>query len=216
MPAALRPWLWVAPTATAAAFFATPASSTPTGSSETSHTTPERWNTSATRWASGSECEAHTSPAPDSTISRACAGPPTHAMRSAPNARSSATVGGVPSGGTRPLASETTPARVGHAQLADLLERLPHPLRGHGEEHEVGALELVAAGAERPHLEALRERDPGQVVRVLARGRPARSACSAVRQSSVVRTPARSSRSATAVPNEPAPTTLARRGCWPG
>ena len=82
------------PTATAAAFLATPASSTPTGSSDTSQTTPARWNTSATRWASGSECEAQTSPAPDSTISRACAGPPTQAVRSAPNARSSATVGG--------------------------------------------------------------------------------------------------------------------------
>jgi hypothetical protein len=32
----------------------------------------------------------------------------------------------------------------------------------------------------------------------------------------VVRIPARSSSSATAVPNEPAPTTVARRGCCPG
>ena len=40
-----------------------------------------------------------------------------------------------------------------------------------------------------------------------------RSACSGVRQSSVVRTPARSSRSAIPVPNEPAPTTDARSGC---
>src|SRR5215212_9005330 len=68
MPAAFSPWAWVAPTATAAAFFATPASSTPTGSSETSHTTPDAWNTSATRCASSSECDAHTRPPPDSTI----------------------------------------------------------------------------------------------------------------------------------------------------
>src|SRR6185436_6416743 len=58
MPAALRPWAWVAPTATAAAFFATPASSTPTGSSDTSHTTPALWNVSATRWARASERDA--------------------------------------------------------------------------------------------------------------------------------------------------------------
>ena len=64
MPAAFSPCAWVAPTATAAAFFATPASSTPTGSSDTSHTTPARWNASATRWASASEREAHTRPAP--------------------------------------------------------------------------------------------------------------------------------------------------------
>jgi hypothetical protein len=37
-----------------------------------------------------------------------------------------------------------------------------------------------------------------------------------VRHSSVVRTPARTSSTATAVPNEPATTTVARRGCRPG
>ena len=113
MPAALRPCAWVAPTATAAAFLATPASSTPTGSSDTSQTTPARWNASATRWASDSERDAHTSPAPDSTISSACAGPPTHATRSGPNTASSSAVGVEPSGGTSPLASETMPARSG-------------------------------------------------------------------------------------------------------
>ena len=81
MPAALSPCAWVAPTATAAAFLATPASSTPTGSSETSQTTPARWKASATPWASASERDAQTSPAPDSTISRACEGPPTQATR---------------------------------------------------------------------------------------------------------------------------------------
>ena len=84
IPAALSPCACVAPTATAAAFLATPASSTPTGSSETSQTTPERWNASATPCASASEREAQTSPAPDSTISRACEGPPTHATRCDP------------------------------------------------------------------------------------------------------------------------------------
>ena len=136
---------------------------------------PARWNTSATRWASGSECEAHTSPAPDSTISRACAGPPTQAVRSAPNARSSATVGGVPSGGTRPLASDTMPAVSDTPSARDLLQRLPHPLGRHGQEQQVGALELVVARRRtRRTFEALRQRHARQVVRVLARVAPAR------------------------------------------
>ena len=130
MPAAFRPWAWVAPTATAAAFLATPASSAPTGSSETSHTTPERWKTSATRWASASDRDAHTSPAPDSTISRAWAGPATQAVRSGPNARSSATDGGVPSGGTSPLASDTIPAVSGTPWAAICSSAWPMPLDG--------------------------------------------------------------------------------------
>ena len=113
IPAAFRPSGSVAPAASAAAFFAQPASSTPTGSSDGWQTTPAWWKTSATRSASDGECDAHTSPAPDSTISIACAGPPMQATRSMPNARSSAVVGGVPSGGTSPLVSETIPARRG-------------------------------------------------------------------------------------------------------
>ena len=41
-PATFRPWATVAPDASAAAFLATPASSTPTGSVDSSHTTPAR------------------------------------------------------------------------------------------------------------------------------------------------------------------------------
>ena len=46
-PAALRPCASVAPAASAAAFLAAPASSTPSGSLERSHTTPARVNTCA-------------------------------------------------------------------------------------------------------------------------------------------------------------------------
>ena len=46
-PAAFSPWASVAPAASAAAFFAAPASSTPTGSSDCSHTTPARMKTPA-------------------------------------------------------------------------------------------------------------------------------------------------------------------------
>ena len=109
IPAALRPWAWRFHRHRGHVL-GHPASSTPTGSSETSHTTLLRWKASATRWASVSECDAQTSPAPDSTISRAWAGPPTQATRSAPNAASSTVVGGLPYGGTRPLASDTMPA----------------------------------------------------------------------------------------------------------
>ncbi len=46
-PAAFSPWASVAPEASAAAFFAAPASSTPIGSFDSSHTTPARMNTPA-------------------------------------------------------------------------------------------------------------------------------------------------------------------------
>ena len=170
IPAAFRPWACVAPTATAAAFFATPASSTPTGSSETSHTTPARWNASATPWASASERDAHTSPAPVSTISRACAGPPTQATRSLPNAASSATVGGVPSGRHEALRQRHDPgARPTRPSRPSSAMRLGDALRGHREEDEVGAAELVAVGAERVHPQVARQLDAREVALVAAR-----------------------------------------------
>ena len=145
----------------AAAFFATPASSTPTGSSETSHTTPARWNASATRWASASERErAHQARRRTRTISRACAGPPTQATRSAPNTASSATVGGVPSGGTSPFASETMPARARDARGAQLL-RAPRRARATARRAKIRSArgELVVGGAERAHLQLARQLD---------------------------------------------------------
>ena len=110
-PAALRPCASVAPAARAAAFFAAPASSTPTGSFDTSHTTPASVNMRASDSASTSSVEAATSPAPWVTISRAWAGPPMQAMRSGASCSRNRTVGAVPSGGTRPLARDTTAAR---------------------------------------------------------------------------------------------------------
>ena len=110
-PAAFRPCASVAPAASAAAFLATPDSSTPTGSPDCSHTTPARMKTAAIVAASVASTLAATSPAPSVTISRACAGPPTHATRLAPSAFESSVVGARPSGGTSPLASETTGVR---------------------------------------------------------------------------------------------------------
>ena len=80
---AFSPWASVAPAASAAAFLATPASSTPTGSLDYSQTTPARMKTSAIVSASVVSTLAATSPAPSVTISRACAGPPTQATRPA-------------------------------------------------------------------------------------------------------------------------------------
>src|SRR5207253_2197340 len=79
------------------------------------------------RSARSGERDAQMSPAPPSTISRACAGPPTHATRADPKARSNASVGGVPSGGTRPFVNDTTPAcgttwRVSSAIAASIPE----------------------------------------------------------------------------------------------
>ncbi len=216
IPAALSPCAWVAPTATAAAFLATPASSTPTGSSETSQTTPERWNASATRCASASEREAQTRPAPDSTISRACAGPPTHATRCGPKARSSATVGGSALRRHQALGQRddpgARPTRPGRSAPRAPRRR---PFDGTARKTRSVRRELVVARAERAHVQLARELDARQVALVV-RVRPSSSACSSVRHSSVVRRPARSSRTATAVPKEPAPTTVARRGCSPG
>jgi hypothetical protein len=59
----------VAWTASAAAFLAAPASSTPTGSLDSSQTTPARMNTPASAIASDSSAEAATSAAPSRTIS---------------------------------------------------------------------------------------------------------------------------------------------------
>ena len=95
----------------AAAFFAAPASSTPIGSLDSSQTTPARLKVSAIACASSSLADAATRPAPSSTISRACAGPPTTAMRCAPKRLRRCQDGAWPSGGTRPLASEMTDAR---------------------------------------------------------------------------------------------------------
>ncbi len=64
IPAALSPCDSVAPAASAAAFLAHPASSTPTGSGDTSHTRPARWKTRATRSATSGERDAATRPAP--------------------------------------------------------------------------------------------------------------------------------------------------------
>ena len=202
----------MAPTATAAAFLATPASSTPTGSSETSQTTPARWKTSATRCASGSECDAQTNPAPDSTISRAWAGPPTHAVRSAPKARSSATVGGVPSGGTSPFASDTTPAVSATPIRPSSSSASPMPFEGTARSRRSARRTSPSAPPIARTSSPRGRATPGRYWTFSPSAR-SRSACSAVRHTSDVRTPARSSSSATAVPKEPAPTTVARRGC---
>src|SRR5436305_699052 len=80
-PAAFRPCASVAPAARAAAFLAAPASSTPIGSLDCSHTTPARVNTWASVPASPRSLDAATSAAPAWTISCACAGPPMQATR---------------------------------------------------------------------------------------------------------------------------------------
>ena len=169
MPAALRPWDWVAPTATAAAFLATPASSAPTGSSETSHTTPERWKVSATRWASSSECEAHTRPAPglDHLLRVRRPADACDPLRPEGALELDGRHGAV--GRHQALGQRHQPRPVAHAQRADLHDRVRQPLGRDGEEDQVGAAELVVAGAERADLEVVGQLDPFEVVRVLAR-----------------------------------------------
>ena len=92
----------------------------------------------ATR-ASSSSLEAATSAAPACTISWACAGPPRQATRSAPKRSLRTTVGGSPSGGTSPLATETTAVRLPEAGRAEAVDHLAEAARGHRQEHVVGA-----------------------------------------------------------------------------
>ena len=126
----MSPCASVAPAASPAAFFAAPASSTPIGSLDRSQTTPARMNTPASALASSSFVEAATSPAPSLTISRACDGPPTQATRASPKRSRSSTVGAVPSGGVRPLASEMTAVRLPSPDFFRPRIVSPSPLEG--------------------------------------------------------------------------------------
>jgi hypothetical protein len=47
-------------------------------------------------------------------------------------------------------------------------QRLGKPLRRGGEKHQIGAMELVLATAERTHLQLARQGDAGQITRVFA------------------------------------------------
>ena len=130
-----------------------------------------------------------------------------HALRRRTRWRSSA-VGAAPSGGTSPLASEITGVRRGRPARLEPGDHLVEAARGDAEEDVVRAGE---PGADRLDAQLARQRDAGQVG-ACSRGRPrSRAACSGVRAWSVVRKPPRASSTATAVPNEPAPSTTARR-----
>ena len=208
-PAAFSPCASVAPAASAAAFLAAPASSTPTGSLDCSQTTPARVNTCASEprellVAGGGDERRRRA----CTISCACAGPPTQATRAAPKLALSTTVGGRPSGGDEPLGDRHDGGARAEAGRAERGDHLAEAARGHREEHVVGALD-----ARRGRLDAqLRgQLDARQVDAVLALARRASPPARRVRVCSVVRRPPRASSTASAVPNEPAPMTVARR-----
>ena len=158
-------------------------------------------------------------PRPFSTISRACAGPPTQATRCGPEGllereRGRSAVGRHEALGQRHDAGPLATRRAARSSL----ERLADPLRRHRQEHEVGPRELVVAVAERRAPCSSRgSSTPGEVALVRRASASSSSRLlGACGTSSVVRTPARTSSSATAVPKEPAPTTVTRRGLWPG
>ena len=66
---------------------------------------------------------------------------------------------------------ERDDARVGgHALPRELADRGLDPGRRDGDEHQVRAVELVVAPAERPNLEPVGQPDAGQVALVLVRG----------------------------------------------
>ena len=90
----------------------------------------------------------------------------------------------------------------------EVADHLREPARGDAEEDVVGARE---PGRHRLHAQLAREASRRAGRPRFWRSSSSCEACSAVRVCSVVRKPPRASRTATAVPNEPAPSTTARR-----
>ena len=207
-PAALRPIDSVAPAASAAAFLATPASSTPIGSLECSHTTPARMNTLAIVEREPLVERGGDQPgALGDHLARvrgpADAGHAPVAERRATAARSARCrrAGRGPWPATRPACGGPGRPRAGRRS------RRPARARGRRGTRSRRATRPAETGSTRISRGSS---TPAQVGLVLAVGLEA-PACSAVRVCSVVRKPPRASRTATAVPNEPAPTTTARR-----
>ena len=207
-PAALRPWAWVAPAASAAAFLAAPASSTPIGSLERSQTTPARVKTSAIERGEplvggrGDE--------------RGALGDHLARVRGPADARGArgAEARGEQHGRGDPVGRHEALGERDHGRAAvepargEVGDDLAEPARGDAEEDVVGAAEP----RRRPTRCAARagaSRRAGR--RGFSRSASSRAHCSRVRVCSVVRKPPRASSTATAVPKDPAPTTTARR-----
>ena len=103
MPAALRPWGSAAAAASAAAFLAAPAISTPVTSRERSQTRPAVSKTSPSWVRRSWSAEPSTSAAEPETASRAWAGPPRQAIARARTRSPTYSAGSWPRGGIRPL-----------------------------------------------------------------------------------------------------------------
>ena len=158
--------------------------------------------------ASGSFADAATRPAPSCTISRACAGPPMTATRPSPSSVAQQDARRPAVGRDEALGQRDHRARVGRPGLAQARDDLVQAARGHAEEDEVRARD-ARRRCPRCAARAAARRRAGSAT--FSRSSASRRACSAVRACSVVRRPPRASSTATAVPNEPAPTTTARR-----
>ncbi len=169
MPAAFRPCDSVAPAASAAAFFALPASSTPTGSLEASHTTralaEDLGHPLGQRGRVGRAHEPgpaldHLARVRRAAHARDALGP----ERGLEGERRRRPVG------RHEALRERHDARPRRNALAhDLLERLAQPGRRHGHEDQVGAVELLLDAAEHPDLQPLRQGDALEVALVLTR-----------------------------------------------
>ena len=172
MPAAFSPCAWVAPTATAAAFFATPASSTPTGSSDTSHTTPAALERLG--HAVGERLRARGAHEPGPVLDHlarvrgaAHAGHPLRAEDGLEQRRGRGPVGRHEALGERDDSRAVRDAEPAGARRWPS----PMPLEGTASRIEVGAAELVRLGAEGAHPQVARELHAGQVALVLTRAR---------------------------------------------
>ena len=199
----------MAPAASAAAFLATPASSTPTGSFESSQTTPARVKIPASPSASASSKAAATSPAPacDHLLGvrgTADAGDAVRAEARAQQRRRRRAVGrdeALRERDDRGAAAEPpTPEAVDRARAA--------PSRGPPGRRSRRARRRSRRGSIRSGAGSS---TPGRYVLVDARARRATRPAPRCASAASCGPPRATSRTATAVPNEPAPITIARR-----
>ncbi len=163
--------------------------------------------TPASARARSSFVEAATSPAPSLTISRACDGPPMHATRASPKRSRRRIVGASPCGGVSPFASEMTALRWVRPAFVSPAIVSPTPVDGTPRKTKSARPTPASTLSIRS---SFGRSTPGRYT-WFWRSSSSVLACSGVRVCSVVRKPPRARSTATAVPNDPAPTTIARR-----
>ena len=169
-PAAFGPLTPATAAASAAAFFAVPASSTPATSLVLEASKPAVRSRRCSCEAKTLSTDPTTSEAPWSSASAAWPGPPMHATARALTRSETYALGSVPSGATRPFESTSTPARSGIV-CGVRVDGVGQRGGGDGEADDVGAIERQPPSGR--DADAVGQAHVGQVVVVDARLRRA-------------------------------------------